>query len=41
MFDDDPRQLLLRSIAIALQHVGFDGGTAEAMEGFVAEVETC
>ncbi|KAH6683200.1 transcription factor TFIID complex subunit 8 C-term-domain-containing protein [Halenospora varia] len=40
LFNDDPKQLLLRSIAIALQHVGFDGGTAEAMEAFAAEVET-
>ncbi|KAF4624041.1 hypothetical protein G7Y89_g14134 [Cudoniella acicularis] len=40
LFNDDPKLLLHRSIAIALQHVGFDGGTPEVMEAFAAEVET-
>ncbi|RDL39085.1 Uncharacterized protein BP5553_03425 [Venustampulla echinocandica] len=38
-FDDDPKQLLSRSVAIALQHVGFDGATPEALEAFCGEVE--
>lgn len=32
---------LKRSIALALQHVGFDGATPEAMESYAATVETC
>lgn len=40
-FDDDPRQLLQRSVALALQHVGFDGATKEALEAMCAEVEAC
>jgi transcription initiation factor TFIID subunit 8 len=41
LFDDDPRRLLSRSVALVLQHVGFDGATKEALEAFCAEVETC
>lgn len=41
LFDDDPRQLLSRSVALVLQHVGFDGATKEALEAFCSEVETC
>lgn len=32
---------LQRSIAMVLQHVGFDSATPEAMESFTAVVETC
>lgn len=41
MFDDDPHQLMLRSIALTLEHVGFSGATTEAMQAFCAEVDTC
>jgi transcription initiation factor TFIID subunit 8 len=41
MFDDDPHQLLLRSIALALEHVGFTAATPESLEAMCAEVETC
>lgn len=41
MFDDDPHQLLLRSIALALEHVGFEAATPEALEAFCAQVESC
>jgi transcription initiation factor TFIID subunit 8 len=41
MFDDDPHQLLLRSIALALEHVGFEAASPEALEAFCAEVDTC
>ena len=41
LFDDDPRQLLLRSVALILQHVGFEGASKEALEALCGEVETC
>lgn len=40
-FNDDPKHLLLRSIALALQHVGFDSAKPEAMEAMCAQVESC
>lgn len=40
-FDDDYAIQIRRSIALALQHVGFDGATKEAMESFAAEVDSC
>jgi transcription initiation factor TFIID subunit 8 len=40
-FEDDPHQLLERSIALALQHVGFHAASKEAMQAFCSEVETC
>lgn len=40
MFNDDPHQLLLRSIALALEHVGFEAASPEALEAFCAEVES-
>lgn len=40
-FEDDPRELLERSIALALQHVGFQAASKEAMESFCAQVDTC
>ncbi|KAG9230800.1 transcription factor TFIID complex subunit 8 C-term-domain-containing protein [Amylocarpus encephaloides] len=39
-YDDDPKTLMLRSIAIALQHVGFDGAQPEAMESILAQVDS-
>jgi transcription initiation factor TFIID subunit 8 len=41
LFDDDPRRLLLRAVALALEHVGFDGASPEAMEAMCSEVDTC
>lgn len=41
MFDDDPHTLLKRSVALALEHVGFAGAEAEALEAVCAEVDTC
>ncbi|CCU77206.1 putative bromodomain associated protein [Blumeria hordei DH14] len=40
MFDDDPHNLLLRSITLALQHVGFSAATPEALEAICDGVET-
>jgi transcription initiation factor TFIID subunit 8 len=40
-YDDDPKLLLGRSIAIALKHVGFDGADPLALEAMCAEVEEC
>ncbi|PMD65987.1 uncharacterized protein K444DRAFT_486982, partial [Hyaloscypha bicolor E] len=40
MFDDDPHQLLLRSVALTLEHVGFTAATPESLEAMCAEVET-
>ncbi|PMD23670.1 hypothetical protein NA56DRAFT_567975 [Hyaloscypha hepaticicola] len=40
VFDDDLHQLLLRSIALTLEHVGFDAATPESLEAMCAEVET-
>ncbi|KAL2071310.1 hypothetical protein VTL71DRAFT_12545 [Oculimacula yallundae] len=39
MFDDDPHQLLLRAVALALEHVGFTGASPEALEAFCGEVD--
>jgi transcription initiation factor TFIID subunit 8 len=41
LFDDDPRRFLQRSLALALEHVGFDGASAEALESFTLDVEAC
>jgi hypothetical protein len=41
MFDDDPHRLLLRSVALALEHVGFTAASPEALEAVCAEVDTC
>lgn len=38
---DEPQQLLMRSVALALDHVGFDAATPEAMEGLRAAVDAC
>jgi transcription initiation factor TFIID subunit 8 len=40
-YDDDPKLLLRRSIAIALRHVGFDGADPLALEAMCAEVDEC
>lgn len=41
MFDDDPHQLLLRAVALALEHVGFEGASVTALEALCAEVDAC
>lgn len=41
LFNDKPRGLLSRAIALALEHVGFDGASQEAMEAMCEEVESC
>jgi hypothetical protein len=40
-FDDNPHLLLERSIALALQHVGFSGASKEALESFCTEASAC
>lgn len=39
--EDVGRDGLRRSIALTLQHVGFDSATNEALEGFTETVDTC
>lgn len=39
--DHQSKSGLKRSIAIVLQHVGFDSATPEAMESYVTTVEAC
>lgn len=41
LFDEKPRQLLMRSVALTLEHVGFNGASAEAIEAICSEAETC
>lgn len=41
IFDEDPYQLLLRSVALTLEHVGFTGASPESLEALCAEAETC
>lgn len=41
LFNDDPRQLLRRSVTLALEHVGFTGASAEALEALYSEVDMC
>lgn len=41
LFDDDPHQLLQRSVALVLNHVGFTGATPEALEALCSEVDSC
>lgn len=40
-FEDDPRQLLERSIVLALQHIGFDSASKEALEAMCSQVDAC
>ncbi|KAI1002785.1 hypothetical protein K3495_g5421 [Podosphaera aphanis] len=40
MFNDDPYQLLQRSVALALQHVGFSAATPNALVALCDEVES-
>jgi len=40
-FNDDPHQLLSRSVMLILEHVGFSGATSIALEALCAEVEAC
>lgn len=39
LFDDKPQKLLSRAIALALEHVGFDGASREAMQAMCDEVD--
>ncbi len=39
--EDIGRDGLRRSIALTLQHVGFDSATNEELEGFTETVDTC
>lgn len=39
--DSMGRDGLRRSIALALEHVGFDAATPEALESFANNAETC
>ena len=41
VFNDEPSHLVQRAIALVLEHVGFDGASKEALEGFSAEVDPC
>jgi len=41
MFNDDPKHLLLRSIALALKHVGFDSAKPAAIEALASQAESC
>ena len=41
MFDSNPHQLLLRSVGLALQHVGFSGANREALDALCSEVDAC
>lgn len=40
-FDDEPAHLLRRAAAVALQHVGFDGASKEALEELCSEIDAC
>lgn len=41
LFDEKPRQLLMRSVAITLEHVGFDAASPEAIEAICSQAEAC
>jgi len=41
IYNKDPQQLLRRSVALALDHVGFDGASKEAIEAVCAEADVC
>lgn len=41
LYNDTPRELLIRSVALILEHVGFSGASEEALEGLCAEVDAC
>ena len=41
LFNDDPEQLLTRSIVLALQHVGFEGAQPDALAAMLSEVDAC
>ncbi|KAH8599372.1 hypothetical protein B0O99DRAFT_504460 [Bisporella sp. PMI_857] len=40
LFNDDPHQLLLRSVALALEHVGFDSAEPEALQSICEAVDS-
>lgn len=41
LFDDEPMQLLQRSAALVLHHVGFDSASKEALESLCAQASAC
>lgn len=41
LFNDDPRELLLHSVAVILEHVGFSGASEEALEALCGQVDAC
>ena len=41
LFDEKPAQLLKRTVAITLEHVGFEGASEEAIEALCSEAEIC
>jgi len=41
LFNDDPEQLLTRSIVLALQNVGFEGAQPDALAAMLSEVDAC
>jgi len=41
LFNDNPRELLRRSVAAILLHVGFSGAKEDALEALCSQVETC
>lgn len=41
LYDERPRLLLRRSVALALEHVGFDGAAPEAIEAICSEADVC
>ena len=41
LYDKGPLQLLKRSVALALEHVGFDGASLIAIEAICSEADAC
>lgn len=41
LYDEKPRQLLMRSVAMVLEHVGFDAASPEAIEAICSQAEAC
>ena len=41
LFNDDPQRLLERSVALVLQHVGFEAADSDALNALCSEVDAC
>jgi transcription initiation factor TFIID subunit 8 len=41
IFNKDPEQLLGRSAALVLEHIGYHGASQEAIEGLCSEAAVC